>query len=180
MLRSVFRFLDAAIRSLNVMALAVAAVFIGLLALVGAADVIGTAFFAAPVPSALELSEAGLVVVVFMGLAFAQQRGAHITVDIFSAKFTGLARALSVGLALVAAVLFFGFLTWRGGIAAWESFLADERSEGLARIPLYPGKLALTLGCLIATLESLRQLVHLVLDRSDPEVAEPRHDGEPI
>jgi hypothetical protein len=76
----VFRFLDAAIRRLNVLALAVAAVFIACIAIVSTADVIGTAFFSTPVPSALELSEAALVMVVFMGLAFAQQRGAHITV----------------------------------------------------------------------------------------------------
>lgn len=175
MLGSVLRVIDRAIRYLNVLALGVAAVFIGLIAVIGAADVIGTAFFALPVPSALELSEAGLVIVVFMGLAYAQQRGAHITVDIFSAKFVGLARALSVGAALAAAVLVFGFIAWRGGIAAWESFAIGERSEGLARIPYFPGKFALTLGCLIAMLESLRQLVRLILGRAD--VPPPRVEG---
>lgn len=169
MFGSFLRGLDRAIRYLNVLALALAAVFIGMIAAIGTADVVGTAFFGAPVPSALELSEAGLVIVVFLGLAYAQQRRAHITVDIFSSRFAGLARFLSVGLALVAAVLFFGFIAWRGGIAAWESVVIDERSEGLARIPLYPGKLALTLGCIIATLESLRQLVHLFLGRADLE-----------
>lgn len=171
------RALDRAIRYCNILALGLAAVFIGLIAVVGAADVVGTAFFAAPVPSALELSEAGLVVVVFMGLAYAQQRRAHITVDIFSAKFVGLARRLSVGAALVAAVLVFGFIAWRGGIAAWESLAVGERSEGLARIPLYPGKFALTLGCLIAMLESLRQFVHLILGRVDADAPPPRLDG---
>jgi TRAP-type C4-dicarboxylate transport system permease small subunit len=152
-----------------VLALAVAAVFIACIAIVSTADVIGTAFFSTPVPSALELSEAALVMVVFMGLAFAQQRGAHITVDIFSARFTGVARYLSIGLALAAAAFFFGFIAWRGGIAAWESISIDERSEGLTRLPLYPGKMVLTLGCAVAMLESLRQLVHLCLGRPEPE-----------
>lgn len=172
MLVSLLQFLDRALRLLNVAALGVAAAFIGFLAVVGAADVIGTAFFGTPVPSALELSEAGLVVIVFMALSFAQQRRAHITVDIFSAKFTGIARFLSVALALLAAMAFFGFLAVRGGVAAWESVVIDERSEGLARIPLYPGKFALATGCLLAALESLRQFVHLLLGRVETEPAD--------
>ena len=65
-----------------------------------------------------------------MGLAFAQQRQAHITVDIFSSRFVGLARQLSLGLALLAAVAFFGFLCLRGGVAAWESLLIERMSAG--------------------------------------------------
>ncbi len=55
-----FRSLDALIRWLGTASLAVAAVFIGLLAIVGTADSIGTQIFAMPVPSALEMSQAGM------------------------------------------------------------------------------------------------------------------------
>ena len=92
-----------------------------------------------PVPSSVEYSEAGLVIVVFMGLAQAQRRRAHITVDIFSARFTGMAKDLSVGIAIIGAILFFGFVAWRSGLAAWESVF-DRRTfhgagfvSGLAR-----------------------------------------------
>ena len=71
-----FRFLDAAIIRLGTASLAVAAVFIGLLAIIGTADSLGTQLFALPVASALEMSQAGLVIVVFMGLAYAQRRRA--------------------------------------------------------------------------------------------------------
>jgi hypothetical protein len=46
----------------------------------------------------------------------------------------------------------------------------------LTRIPLYPGKIALCLGCLIAALESLRQLVHLCLGNPDSSVSASRDD----
>ena len=169
MLRRVLRFLDAAIRWLGIVALGIAAVFIALLAAIGAADIFGTALFASPVAGALELSEAGLVIIVFMGLAHAQRGRAHVTVDILTARFTGLARDLSLGLALAAAAAFFGFLAWRSGIAAWESVQIDERSMGASAFPLWPGKIAMWLGCFVAMLESLRQLVHLLLGRPDPE-----------
>jgi TRAP-type C4-dicarboxylate transport system permease small subunit len=174
MIVRVLQFIDEAIQRLNVLAQGIAAVFIGFIAVVGTADVIGTAAFGMPVPSALELSEAGLVIVVFMGLAYAQRRRAHVAVDIFTVKFSGIAHKLAVGLALASAAAVFGFLAWRGGIAAEHSIGIGERSEGLARIPLYPGKLALSFGCLIAMLEALRQLVHLCLGRADPEGTAPR------
>jgi TRAP-type C4-dicarboxylate transport system permease small subunit len=157
------------IRRLNTLALGCATIFIALTMLIGVADIIGTSVFAKPVPSALEMSEAFLVIIVFMGLAHAQQRRANVTVDIVSANFTGMMHKLSLGLALLTAILFFALITWRSGIAAWESISIDERSSGLIRIPLYPGRIALALGCLFAALESVRQFVHLCLGNPDPD-----------
>jgi TRAP-type C4-dicarboxylate transport system permease small subunit len=156
------QFLDAAIRWLGNAALALAAVFIGALAVIGTADSLGTQLLALPVPSSLEMSQAGLAVVVFMGLAYAQRRRGHVTVDIFSGRATGGLHVFFTALALVAAVAFFGFLAWRTGIAAWESYLGDERSWGLTRFPIWPSKIAVAFGCVIALLESLRQFVHLL------------------
>lgn len=171
-----FRLLDAAIRWLGTASLAIAAVFIGLLALVGTADSLGTQLLATPVPSALEFSQAGLVVVVFMGLAYAQRRRGHVTVDIFSGHFRGWAKVVFTGLALLAAIVFFAFIAWRSGIAAMESVAIDERSLGLTRFPVWPAKIALCLGCVIATLESLRQFVHLCL--GNPDAYEPQTPEE--
>ena len=162
-----FRSLDALIRWLGTASLAVAAVFIGLLAIVGTADSIGTQIFAMPVPSALEMSQAGMVVVVFMGLAYAQRRRGHVTVDIFTGRFEGGMKVVFTALALVAAIAFFSFLAWRSGIAAWESYQIDERSWGLTRFPIWPSKIALSFGCIVALLESLRQFVHLCLGNPD-------------
>lgn len=152
---------DAAIQKLCVSALAVAAMFIGILALLGAADIFGTSLLGRPVPSALELSEAGLAIIVFMGLAQAQRRRAHITVDIISGRFRGWAAKASLSLALIAAMAFFGFLAWRGYIAAEQSVAIDERSMGQSSFPIWPGKILLCAGCVIAMLESARQFVRL-------------------
>lgn len=161
-MRQLLLMADTAIQRLCTASLAVAAVFIGILALIGVADIFGTNLFGKPVPSALEFSEAGLVIIVFMGLAQAQRKRAHITVDILSARFRGWAETASLALALLAAILFFGFVGWRGGLAAWESVLIDERSMGQSPFPLWPGKILLCIGCIIAMLESTRQLVRLL------------------
>ncbi len=165
--------LDALIQWLCVAALAVAAIFIGLVALIGAADIFGTSILGRPVPSALELSEAGLAIIVFMGLAQAQRRRAHITVDILSNNFRGVWAKLSLGLALVAAIAFFGFLAWRGYIAAEQSVAIDERSMGQSSFPIWPGKILLCAGCVIAMLESARQFVRLCLGLPDDAAPHP-------
>ncbi|HKK29762.1 MAG TPA: TRAP transporter small permease [Alphaproteobacteria bacterium] len=159
--------LDSLVRWLGTACLAVAAVFIGLLAILGAADSLGTQLFALPVPSALELSQAGLVVVVFMGLAYAQRRRGHVTVDIITGRLRGRAHMFFTGLALVAAIAFFSLLAWRSGVAAIESVAIDERSWGLTRFPIWPSKIALCFGCVVALMESLRQFVHLCLGNPD-------------
>lgn len=163
--------LDLAIRRLGDLCLAVAAIAIGLLAVIGTADSLGTQLFALPVPSALELSQAGLAVVVFMGLAFAQRRRGHVMVDILFNRFAGTTKTIFTGLAMLAAVAFFGFLAWRTGIAALESFQVDERSWGLTRFPIWPSKIAVAFGCVVALLESLRQFVHLL--GGNPDAYEP-------
>ena len=73
-MRPLLHLLDTLVRWLGDACLAIAAIAIGLLAIIGTADSLGTQLFALPVPSALEMSQAGLAVVVFLGLAFAQRR----------------------------------------------------------------------------------------------------------
>ena len=165
------RFLDTLIRWLGDLCLAIAAVAIGLLAIIGTADSLGTQLFALPVPSALEMSQAGLAVVVFMGLAFAQRRRGHVTVDILFNRFTGATKTIFTALALLAAVAFFAFLAWRTGIAALESYQIDERSWGLTRFPIWPSKIAVAFGCVVALLESVRQFLHLLA--GNPDAYEP-------
>lgn len=152
---------DLAIQRLGTVALAFAALFIGLLALLGAADIFGTSLLHRPVPSTVEFSEAGLAIIVFLGLAQAQRRGAHITVDILSSQFRGWAAKASMGLALIAAILFFGLLAWRGFIAADQSVGVDERSMGQISFQIWPGKILVCFGATIAMLESLRQFIRL-------------------
>ncbi len=166
----VLRLLDAIVRWLGTICLAVAAVAIGLLAIIGTADSLGTQLFGLPVPSALEMSQAGLAVVVFMGLAYAQRRRGHVMVDILFNHFRGRVKVAFAALSLIAAMAFFAFLAWRTGIAALESFEIDERSWGLTLFPVWPSKIAVAFGCTVALLESLRQFLHLLA--GDPEAYE--------
>jgi TRAP-type C4-dicarboxylate transport system permease small subunit len=169
---TLIRLLDRTIRKLCLWAAAAAAVFVAFIVIVGVADVIGTNFLARPVPSALEMSEAGMVVIIFGGLAYAQYRSAHVSVDLVTARLSGVARTLAAGLAILAAILVLGLITWRAGSSALESIGIVEKSSGFLRFPVYPFKVMMFLGGAIATLEAARQFVRLCIGRPD-EVPRP-------
>ncbi len=173
-MRAILLAIDTGIRWLCIAALAIAAVFIALMAIVGTADIIGTSALGHPVPSALEVSEVALVIVVFTGLAAAQMKGSHITVDILSGRFRGLLKTLSQAASLIAAIAFFGTIAWFGWLEALHSWDINEYASGGTPIPIFPGKFLLAFGCTIATLESLRQLLR-TLTGTLPEPA-PRND----
>ncbi|GHF49427.1 TRAP transporter small permease [Seohaeicola zhoushanensis] len=158
-MRAILLAIDTGIKWLCIAALAVAAIFIALMAVVGTADVIGTSALGHPVPSALEISEVALVIVVFTGLAAAQMKGSHITVDILSGRFRGPLKMVSQAASLLSAIAFFGVIAWFGWLEALHSWEINEYASGGTPIPIYPGKFLLACGCTVAALESLRQLL---------------------
>lgn len=84
---------------------------IGCLALLGEVavimvDVVGR-YFGMPLRGARDISQMGMVLVVFGGMALCGRQGAHIVVDLFEATFPRwLSRATDVAGALIGAVIF--------------------------------------------------------------------------
>ena len=92
---------------LSALFIAVASVFLVLMALVGAADVVSFNLFGVPVPAANEIASAMLPIVVMLAMSHAQRQRAHIRVDILSSHFPPpLARAAD-GLAALAGLAVF-------------------------------------------------------------------------
>lgn len=52
------------------------------IAFMTAANILGRRFFSSPISGSIELTEMGMVIVVFLGFAFAELRDDHITIDL--------------------------------------------------------------------------------------------------
>lgn len=127
------RILRGAVRA----ACAVAVVALAALVLVTVVDVAGRFLLNKPFFGAVEISEFLLVFIGFGGLAYAELRQAHITVDFF---VTALPRRMQAPLDSMAALLgaaFWGFVAWRAVDHAQQIREAAEVSINLA-IPTYP------------------------------------------
>ena len=125
---------------------------LGLMLVVGAGDVVGTAFFKRPILGAFEMAEQALAVVMFIGLIHVQARRSHIVVDLAVARLHGGARRLADCLALLgtaAALYLIARQTWPLMLDSWR---VREVAGGVFNFPVYPVK---TLVCFSASTAAL-------------------------
>jgi TRAP-type C4-dicarboxylate transport system permease small subunit len=138
---------------------ALGALVILALALIGTTDVLSIRILSQSIPGVIKLSEAGLVLVLFLGLAVAARNRGHIRIDILVTRLGPRARRFCDAAGYLFTAVFFAVWTWQMGHMTAKSWSIRETATGLLPFPLYPIKFLLFLGLLIATLESVRQLV---------------------
>jgi len=128
---------------------------------VGVADVIGTEFFGRPVLGTLEFTESSMVLVVFGALAYAQERRAHIRVELLYGHVGARGKSLMEVVTHLIAFIFFGLVAWEGVGELLYSWEMKEATMGSVRFPLYPARFFLLLG---VALLLLRLAIDIVQD----------------
>jgi TRAP-type transport system small permease protein len=139
MLARVFQAASAAASAVAVAALAA-------LAAVTVIDVGGRYIFNKPLLGAIELMEFLMVFLSFGGLALAELRNSHITVDFFVGALPARVRALLEAAGALLGVMFWGFVAWRAAVHAGRIREAGEVSANLL-LSTWPFYLAVTVGC---------------------------------
>ena len=125
--------------------------------LIGVADVVGTKFFDWPVPGTLEFTESTMVLVVFGALAYAQERRAHIRVELLYGHVGPRGQSFMEAVTHIVAFIFFVLVAWQGLSELSYSWELKEATMGTVRFPLYPARFFLVLGVVLL-------LVRLALD----------------
>lgn len=147
--------LQAAVHRLNRIGAAVSAAALMAMLAVGVSDTAAARLFNRPLPGTLELTEALMVVCVFLALCAGQEEGTHIRMTLVTQRLTGRRKAATELLAhgLTAAFLF--LLAWQGALQGLHSLAVREYESGLVSFPLYPAKLALAAGAGLMLLQCL-------------------------
>ena len=160
---------DRLIGALASAALWVSGVTILAVAIMGAVNVITTNAFNQPIPSTIELTEAGHVIIVFLALAAIQRARENIVVDIVTNRMSPPVRTVAELVALFCGMFLFAMIAWRGTVLAAHSVSVREIAESYLTFPVYPMKIALAFGAAIASLEFGRQFIRLLfrIDRFD-------------
>jgi len=159
------RWFDKAVRVGVVVGLVISGVSIALIVIIGAVDTAGRAFFNQPFLGTVELTEALLAVAICTALAYAQQRGEHVSVDIVTQFFGKRANQILHAIALGLTLVVFAFLAWRSYDMAAHAWAVGETSAGYFRIPVWLSKATATFGFVMVTLETLRQVLWLCAGR---------------
>lgn len=148
-------------RTLNGISVTLGGFALLLMALIGTADVIGTAF-GHPLVGAYELIETLMVIAIFTAVAAGQQNNLHINVELVRARLSLKARAVLTLFALLCSALFFLLIAWYGAIGFERSYRVGEIRQGQLGFPVWPARLALALGAALMVLQCLLQVVQLV------------------
>lgn len=121
-----------------------------------------------------ELGEVAMVFIVFLGLAYAEQRRAHVGVTIFVRRLPArLAAALeAAGVFVVMAVVLWMVIVT--GERAVESVVVGEYRFGLVRIPIWPARVVIVIGLAAYLLElALRLIDDLDVARTGSSASQP-------
>lgn len=135
---------------------------LGLMMVVGAADVMGTAFFSRPLGGAFEMAEAGLAVVMFLGLIHSQVTREHIVVDLVSGRLRGTARRIADCVSLLGMTLAIGLIARQTWPLMLDSIRIREVAGGAFNFPIYPIKVLVCVGATAAALVAVGQLVQAI------------------
>lgn len=112
-------------------------------------------FFNTPVQGSFELTEAGLVLIVFLSLAFTQYRRGHIRVTVVTRHLPmGVQHGLYIAVLFVGA-LFFAWCTYAAYGNAVRSFDLNEQEWGVIQLPIWPVKSAIALGTVLICIQFL-------------------------
>ena len=138
----------------------IGAVAMFLIMLLTVADVIGRSLFTRPIIGTYEISRYFLVVIVLLGIGYAQQTGQHVAVDYFVSKLPPRGRFVFENMATLLGLAFFALVTWEGWKGGWNSIHSKLVSDTL-RIPLYPFEFLIAVGAFCMCIELLLKLVTL-------------------
>lgn len=115
--------------------------------------------FDSPIPGVYELHSMMLVGVLYLGLSFVQSQRSHIRMDVLSSRLNPtnqlVLQLLGDAIFLFIAVL----ITWRMGLQAWQAWVTGDFYYGVVRFPLWPPKLALTLGTALVSIRLISDII---------------------
>jgi TRAP-type C4-dicarboxylate transport system permease small subunit len=162
--------LDTWVRTAARAGLSIACISLIAITLIGTLDVITSAAWSRPLPSALELSEVLLAVAVFAALPYTQTIGQHVKVDLFTSRLGPAASRRAEALAQLATLAAMALMGWQAWNVASQSIALRETAAALFPFPIYPAKIVMVIGLALTVLEASRISLRLIFG-PDPSVS---------
>ena len=126
-----------------------------LITLVIVVDVAGRALLNAPLHMSTEISELLMVVLVYLGLAAAQQNRQNFAIDIASRRLSASLQLLVEMLGYLFSLVLVATLAWLSTKQAYSAFERGESGFGIVSFPIWPARFILALGLWLLALQLL-------------------------
>jgi len=159
----VYRVLDRVSATMVILAMVVSGTSVATIIAVNSIDTLGRAFFSKPLTGAVEITELFLAMCIILAIPFAQRKLAHIEIDMFTQRCGAGLKKILLLISIILTILVFLLLMVQSYESAKVSVASFESSAGYLSVPIWIGKIAVTIGFGIALLEALKQLFALFL-----------------
>lgn len=126
-------------------------------------EVIVRYFFDSPTSWSNELCSIIFGIYMMMGGAYVHMKKAHVSMDIFSSKFSVRTKALVDIITFVFTFTFLFVLIWKGGQRTIQTIRMNEHSTSVWAPSMIPTRLCLPLGCAFFLLQALAQFIRDVI-----------------
>ncbi len=137
-------------------------------------DVILRYIFRASIPASVEFTQVLLVLLVYLALGKAQEAKQHIRVEFVLEKLSPGVRRYWEIVVHFFALVFIAIVFWESLGLFIDSISVMEYYGGAVRVPIYPARGAILVGCGLMTLQLVRDLIDLLSPKSKlVEVASP-------
>lgn len=111
------------------------------------------------VMGAVEISELMLVVVAFFSFPYCLVLGRHIEIDVLTGRLSSRGKSASMAFGVLIGLVFFGAMML-GSVKFTIDAVEVAEISPILKIPLFPVKLLLMIGCFIFCLQLIASLVH--------------------
>ena len=124
-------------------------------------DIIGRQLSAA-IPGAYELTQVGMVILVYFSLGYTQVKKGHIAVDVIVAKFPQRMQASVDAVIHVLTLGIYALVTWQLFVHCNRLYLSNQIT-GVLTAPLWPFAVIAGVGSALFMLAVLSDLVHSIV-----------------
>lgn len=122
-------------------------------------DALGRYLFVRPITDGHQISEALLVVFVYLAIALTQREKRHISIDLLAGKFSTRNKIIVEIYWRIIQLFAVGFILYGSSIHVVGSFLDGEVLRGITRIPAAPFRLFVVIGSAVLCIRIVVQLV---------------------
>lgn len=136
-----------------------------LLIIIGATfyEVIFRYFLKSPTIWSNELCSIIFGIYMMLGGAYVHMKKAHVTMDIFSSKFSVRTKAVVDAITFLFTLVFLGVMIYKGGQRFIQTVRLNEHSTSVWAPTLIPTRLCLPVGCALFLLQALAQFVRDII-----------------
>ncbi len=161
--KTFFGHLESIVNAISLVANRIAIVALAVMVLLVTVDVIGRYFFSRPTYIADEVSGYALVVVIFMGLAYTQKLGKHVTSGILDTLLSpSKLRWLDLATSILS-LIFIAYFAWNSANAAYESYVLQTTRQTILRTPYWIPQLFLPIGLSLFAFQLALHVIRCVI-----------------